>query len=468
MPEKDTSRGALRDVLHRRLAGRSMPLLAGARFVIPAASIWTGARTWVRRFRELGLTEGDRVVLSLPRSPASVMVTTAAWWEGLTVCFSRQGAGPKHELLRSYDARLMVSSRPGGHTLVPDHAGACPETAVETRRAGEPTAGVALLLESSGTSGSTKRIALSYSNLLHQVVGHAEALGIGPNDVVCSVLPWDHAFGLLVSLWPALLSGATVVVDPHNGRRIEALIDLASGSGSTRLDLVPRQVRELSRSARGTHLLRRVQGVVGGAPVTRDLVGVLNETSLRVGYGQTEASPGVALGRPGEFSEGWLGRPVGCETSVVDGTLRVRGKNVCAGFWDDGRVTHHNPDRWLDTGDVVQVCGDGFRFVGRADHRFKLENGRLVDAPLLEVGLREATGDDRVCVVPGDGVEAVVVLGRGLPSGRSERVGMVMGRVPWRAVVIDPSEPIYSAKGDIDRRALNGLLLGGVKRSLAA
>ena len=78
--------GTLRETLFDALRSRAEPLLVGEGFGIPAASLWTGARTWVNRFRAAGLRPGERVVLALPRSPAFIMAMVAAWWEGLTVC----------------------------------------------------------------------------------------------------------------------------------------------------------------------------------------------------------------------------------------------------------------------------------------------------------------------------------------------------------------------------------------------
>jgi len=61
------------------------------------------------------------------------------------------------------------------------------------------------------------------------------------------------------------------------------------------------------------------------------------------------------------------------------GMLSVRGPNVCAGFWTSRGFGWLDPGRWHDTGDLVEDRGGSLSFVGRADDRFKLENGRLID-----------------------------------------------------------------------------------------
>ena len=114
----------------------------------------------------------------------------------------------------------------------------------------------------------------------------------------------------------------------------------------------------------------------------------LQATRLRVGYGQTECSPGVSLGEPGEWNyDDFLGRPIGCEVRLgtedeSGGTeLLVQGSNVAAGVLEAGRLRPIiGPDGWLATGDLAVGTSDGaLRFAGRSDERFKLDNGRMVN-----------------------------------------------------------------------------------------
>ena len=73
-----------RGTLHA-LSGAPEPLFVFDDDATPAASIWTGARAYVRAFREAGLEPGDRIVLGLPPSVAFVQALVAALWEGLTL-----------------------------------------------------------------------------------------------------------------------------------------------------------------------------------------------------------------------------------------------------------------------------------------------------------------------------------------------------------------------------------------------
>lgn len=456
--------GSLRELLYDRLRLRPQPLVAGERFVIPGASLWTGARTWVRSFRASGLVAGDRVVLALPRTPAHVMVTIAAWWEGLTLC----PAAPGTDLpaaLGAFDARAGVGVGSGEHVFVPTPAGGAmdgPGGRVRLREAGGRSQGVGLIMTTSGTGGEPTRAALSLVNIHHQLTQHTRALGVTEEDRVLSVLPWHHAFGLLVDLWPALLGGGTVFVDPSDGREAGAILSTARERDVTRLSLVPRQVAEIGSLAGGRAVLRRVAGVVGGAPLGAVHVGVLSGSRLRVGYGQTEASPGITLGEPGVFREGWLGSAIGCETRVRSGELEVRGANVCCGFWRDGRLEVLDGERWHATGDLVEAVGGGYRFVGRRDHRFKLSNGRMIDAPGVERSVARAIrGDVAVLTVDGSSVVVVVVGGASVSDARVLEAAGSVGRVVSRVVRLADAPELRTGKGEFDRRALVRIVGGG-------
>ncbi|MEO0631295.1 MAG: class I adenylate-forming enzyme family protein, partial [Planctomycetota bacterium] len=352
-------------------------------------------------------------MLRLPRTPAHVMATIAAWWEGITLCpVAPADPCSQAELLDIFDARLIIDTHESSHALRPTASGAAPAATTSARNAGSPTAGIALILSTSGTLSVPKRVALSHGNVLHQLTTHCDALGITSADHVLSVLPWHHAFGLLVDLWPSLLSGATVEVDDEDGRSPASMVHAITSRGVTRISMVPLQASGVASFDRGEAALGSLAGgVVGGAPISHQLAETLCNTHLQVGYGQTETSPGITLGRPGVFCEGILGTPVGCTPRIVNGELHVRGPNVCAGFWAHGRIERLHDSRWHATGDLVERVDGSLRFVGRRDHRFKLPNGRMVDAPRIEHQLRAVLPDSQVVLLPAeDGGITIVAL----------------------------------------------------------
>ena len=343
-----------------------------------------------------------------------------------------------------------------------------------------PTEGVRFLLKTSGTSqtsrltdGTTanggKWIALSDANILSVINAHLPRLGLVESDSrVLSVLPWSHAFGLIIDLLPAIFAGAEIHRDAHGGRDIPALLGNYTNEGITDCCMVPLVAKRLMETTRGRDFLRSLRGgVVGGAPIDDALTDFLRTTNLRVGYGQTEASPGIALGEPGHFpAPRYLGKPLGCETRVDEttGTLHFRGENACVGTWNPatGYAALDTGD-WRDTGDIVTSVQTQFVtnsdgdliFHGRADAAFKLANGRRIDPEPLETTLRAAFAGVRHALVCADDTgESLTVLADVplmLADVRAALGGA--GKLVSGVRVVPVSAFVVTAKGDLNRAA---------------
>jgi len=454
-----------RERLYARLAEQPVPLLVLPDALWTAASLWAGARQWTRALRAAGLARGDRVVCALPAGAAFVQLLVAALWDGYTLAVTsprdlRGAQGPT--LLAALDARLLVSD--DGHTIAhgarPGSAG-WPDTPLPPLRPplGDTTSDACLLLRTSGTGGAPHWVALSDTNVFSVLDSHA-TLRAQRGACVLSVVPWHHAFGLVLGLLSALLDADDIVRDGTDGRNLPALLDLADAHPITHVDLVPLLASRLFADPRGAALLHRVQGgTVGGAPVSSELAARLAETRLRVGYGQTEAAPGVALGAAGEWSPRFIGRAVGCEVRIDDdGVLAFRGPNACMGAWRNGVLQRLDPARWVSTGDVVEpLAGGAFRYVGRAADTFKLPNGCAVDAPRAEDSIRRAW--PMVCEVlvhqaDGDGFDVLLSGDARLPDVSALRATLgSMGRYLARVRVVDDAQWRRTPKGDVDRRA---------------
>lgn len=469
----------MRELLHARFRGRSTPVLAGDGWATPAASIWAGTRLWVKRFRSLGLRAGDRVVIASPPGPGLLMPLLACWWGGLAAALTDPPADADSlpvRLLESLDARLLIApGARGPHVIGHDRAGcpldiapandarARPATFRETDHA-DP---IALLMRTSGTTAPSRWIALSHTNVLANLHTHAEAMGLS-GATVLSVLPWSHAFGLLIDALPALLRGATVVVDPPSARDPHRALRTIADNGVTHLSMVPLQARRLLETAGGEATLRALRGgIIGGAPVDARAASALNATALRVGYGQTEASPGITLGEPGVFAPALLGRPIGCDTRLDEtGRLLVRGPNVCAGYAHDAGITRLAPGRWLDTGDLAEETGLGYRFIGRVDASFKLPNGRMVHAARAESTLRSTLppGIEPVILPQNDGICLVLLGGSTAQTPGAIRALGALGRAVRHVDLRPDHSDLRTPKGEVDRRAIKRLIDAGEAR----
>jgi long-subunit acyl-CoA synthetase (AMP-forming) len=354
-----------------------------------AASI---ARDLTRR----GLGPGDRLAVVLPNGPEFIAAFVAC--VQLDLAFV-----PLNPALS--DDELGRRWRAAGVSAVL-RAGGARRVEAAARPSSEANQVPAVVFFTSGSEGNAQPVAVSGRALTHVADTHHRALGYAPGDSIVGFLPWSHSFGFTLELLMALLYEGVL-------RTVPAAVfpEVVQASPGDFLFAVPRMVERLPDA-----MLRHLQGgIVGGAPVRGLLRQRLQNSRLRVGYGQTECAPGVSLGEAGEWGlDDFLGRPIGCEVALGRGPsedvgeILVRGPNLAMGYVDDDRlVPVVSTDGWRMTGDLAAMAGDGYVFQGRKDELFKLDNGRMVNPVPLELPF-----EGRILLI-GEGREAVQPLARG-------------------------------------------------------
>ena len=425
-----------------------------------AIALHHGADDWSRALRRAGITRGDRVICALPNGAAFVQLLVASLADGITLAPVPPGEDVV-PLLEALDARIAITTESAHpNVAAPSRTGGPPGGPMVPRKSTERTDTIAFLLRSSGTSGQPRWIALSETGVLAVLHSHLPLLGIDGSSTLC-VLPWSHAFGLVLGLLPALLRARRIVTVADAQRGADGLIAAASEQSVSHMNMVPLIANRLGDSAGGRALLQSLAGgLVGGAPIDARLASLLVSTRLRVGYGQTEASPGIMLGHPGEFRALLIGRPIGCDVRIDDdGVLAFRGLNASEGIWEGRRLHPLEPDRWQRTEDLVSVEGGVYTFVGRAEMSFKLANGRLVQAPQLEASLRHRfprITDVVLTTTGGDAIDVLYSTHDAVPVGEDE-IRRVFGGLNAYLRSVTPVSIdawVRTLKGDIDRQHL--------------
>ena len=112
------------------------------------------------------------------------------------------------------------------------------------------------------------------------------------------------------------------------------------------------------------------------------------------GYGATETSPVLSMNTPMQNRHGSVGRLMpGIEHRLeampgIDegGRLWVSGPNVMRGYLlaDAPGQLQPPPDGWYDTGDIVEVDGDGYLFIKGRAKRFAKIGGEMVSLAAVE------------------------------------------------------------------------------------
>lgn len=477
---------AWRARLHDLLPGRARPIVVFESGAVSAAALWSGLRAWVRLFRESGYQPGDRIALSLAPGPNFLWIALACLWESLSLALLDPDEPEPAERVREIDAALWIRPPGAGPGASADpKATPCLVASPDEIPARAPPPGpvrlprtpeLRLLLRTSGSLSRARWIPLSDENLCANLDSHRPVLGFDDARLV-SALPWRHAFGLLIELLPALFSRATIWRDPRGGRDAEQLLAMLIAHSATHLCGPPLLFQRLLAHPAGRATLAGMAGgVLGGAMVSPELADALEGTQLRVGYGQTEAAPGICLGAPGDIEAGYLGAPLGCVTRIgPEGELEFSGANACFAAWSEKRgLTPLPRDRWARTGDLVRETDGRLYYCGRADGALKLPNGRWLGLEELELRIRSALPLAREArALSPDGRSIELWLPR--ESGVSLDDAVSQGRLadalgPARVVFAgvryaSRAEFYYTPKGELDRRRMQSAAQGPAVRN---
>ncbi|MCB5275317.1 Long-chain-fatty-acid--CoA ligase [Arthrobacter sp. SO5] len=374
-------------------------------------------------------TERRLVALTAGNDPDSLVAYLAALAGGHPlILLPEDKPAALESLLAAYDPDVVMRSGNGG-------------TVLEERRPGtrhELHPDLALLLSTSGSTGSPKLVRLSHANLQANAESIAEYLNIGPDDRAATTLPMSYCYGLSV-INSHLLRGAGLVltglsvVDP-------CFWDLFRQQGATAFAAVPYTFELLERVGFAGMELPDLRYVTqaGGRMAPESVrhyaeLGRRNGWEFFVMYGQTEATARMAYLPPGLAAElpGAVGIPVPGGSFRIDpvpglehGELVYTGPNVMLGYARSpadlaaGRTVTE-----LRTGDLARKHPAGvYEVVGRRGRFVKIVGLRVdlgqVERLLADLGVRAASaGTDDGVVVAIEGDHDAQLLGKVLAQG---------------------------------------------------
>jgi fatty acid CoA ligase FadD36 len=354
-------------------------------------------------------------------------------------------SGPKERahMLRDSGAALWLGARPSGADrdggVLPEVVPVDPAARSATEWAEPDPDSTAVILYTSGTTGSPKGALLPRRALVAGLDGLADAWAWTPGDVLVHGLPLFHVHGLVLGVLGPLRVGSPLV---HTVRpRPAAYADAAQRRGGTMFFGVPTVWSRIAADAASARALSAARLLVSGsAPlppsVFRDVLALSGQAPLER-YGMTETLITVAVRADGERRAGWVGVPIrGVRTRVVDdlgapvaadgetiGDLQVRGDTVFDGYLGRPEETAKvwSEDGWFRTGDAAVVDGIGYhRIVGRRASDLIKSGGYRVGAGEVEAALLDhpAVTEAAVVGVPdpdlGQRIVAYVVCGEGV------------------------------------------------------
>jgi len=348
--------------------------------------------------RRRGVEPGDRVALILPNVPQFAISYCGVLRAGgsvlpMNVLLKRREIA---FLLADSDAKIVLAwdgfaaeaelgAADAGVELIvvapgeiePQLAAVAPFADVAARDPDD----TAVILYTSGTTGTPKGAELTHANLARNAEVAEELFGLHERSVVLGSLPLFHSFGQTCALNAALLAGAAVTLLPRfdAGRALEII----ERDRVTVFMGVPTMYGALlNHPERDRFDLSSLQVCVsGGASLPVELLHGFEEAfgcAILEGYGLSETSPIASFNHPDRVRKpGSIGTPIdGVEMKLVDdsgadvspgevGEIVIRGHNVMKGYWRKPEATSEaiSADGWFRSGDLAVMDEDGYFFI---------------------------------------------------------------------------------------------------------
>ena len=286
---------------------------------------------------------------------------------------------------------------------------------------------IALIVYTSGTTGSPKGVMLTFRNLFANIRGVSEEVKIfNIERRTLILLPLHHILPLMGTVIAPILNGGGVAICPSlSGPDIMQTLcrgQIAIFVGVPRLwqtlysgikkkideKWITRALFNLCKKANSRTLSRiifksvreKMGGhldfcVSGGAALDTEIGEGLRTLGLDVleGYGMTETAPIIAFTRPDDIIPGCVGLPLpSVECKIVNGELCAKGPNVMVGYYNRPKETADviDADGFIHTGDLARIDEKGRVYItGRSKEIIVLSNGKNVQPAEIEFQLEK-------------------------------------------------------------------------------
>ena len=475
------------------------------------------ARTLAHQLEQALISPGDPVALYCDNCPEFAIALLAAWTAGATVVpvDPQLTAAEVHSRLAIVGARAVLLPR-HLHGSYPD-GGTTPAWAVDIDADGadtvlsdiasRPGAGpadprpltqdaaarrrpdVALLLFTTGSTGTPKVVPLTHANLAASVAGIRSTYNLGPDDATLLVMPLFHGHGLIAGLLATLASGGAACL-PASGRfSAHTFWKQITDAAATWYTAVPTIHQIL--------LARAATDYPAGNPPSLRFIrscsatlapAVLHAMEEKFGapvipaYGMTETAHQAAsnpLPYDGACKDTSVGLPTGLQMRIITSTgqpagpeqageVCVRGPALADGYLNDrGATAAAYIEGWFHTGDLGYLDSDGYLFLSGRIKDMINRGGEKIAPQSVEIVLltHPAVQDALAFAVPdpkyGEEINAAVILEPGHHATEADlqqhcRTQLSGFEIPKKIYFLDRLP--RTAKGDGDRRALAAAL----------
>lgn len=265
----------------------------------------------------------------------------------------------------------------------------------------EKSEDLAIINYTSGTTGYSKGVMLSYLSILSNVLYCKEKIGIKAGDKVVSMLPLGHVFGMTFDflygfttgahLWfltrmpspkiiaesfaeirPRIIACVPLIVEKIFKKNILPKVDNKLGKLLLHVPIVSDKIKELIKlKAMEVFGGNFIEIIIGGAPFNAEVEAFLKKIDFpyTIAYGMTECGPIIChshwtelkLNSCGKVASHMEAKVLSSQPSLVAGELVCRGANLMLGYYKNEEATQQviDPEGWLHTGDMATIDEEG-------------------------------------------------------------------------------------------------------------
>ena len=354
------------------------------------------------------------------------------------------------------------------------------EALLDTGEARVTPADRAVIIHTSGTSGTPKGVIHAHGVMIRHRSNQTLMRGFGPDDVLFSPAPWFWVTGFSYSLLGTMIAGARMVCS--NSTVACEVLDLLERERPTITNGYAPTVawlaqdpsfpkRDLSSIRRGPlHPIMSADARPADPGLRHEPYGMTEGGSAITAAPDDDDLPEALRGANGVFLPGFEARIVDPATGQdcpggEPGELWIRGPFMMLGYYNRHRSEILEPDGWYRTGDIGLISPEGFFLLkGRLNNMIKTSHANV--SPREVEGVLSALTGGLLSVVlgvpdpaRGEAVAAVVVSEEegavdeaALKNALAERLSSF--KVPRRILQFRQAELPTLSSGKVDLRKL--------------
>ncbi|MFK5976728.1 MAG: long-chain-fatty-acid--CoA ligase [Sulfurovum sp.] len=344
---------------------------------------------------QLGVSSGDRVAIFLPNIPIFIPIYFAIQKFG-AIAVTLNATLKEQELkyiLNDCQAKVLFTTDVLNNTIPPKDLYDLKHTLIAE---GDSKNGIllndlleqastisrtielnkddpAVILYTSGTTGTPKGVTLSHHNIISNIYQTVERLNLKQNDKILLFLPIFHSYGQIVILNSTLAIGSTLILEREF--EVGTILNSIQKHQVTILFGVPTIYQILSDNSSLNQLSSLKNCISAGASLPLEISEKWHKKfGLTVNelYGLTECSM-VCFNDKSKYKVGSVGIAVnGTEIKIINekeetigqgalGEIAVKGSSIMLGYWNNPKESAQIlKEGWFFTGDLGKIDKDGY------------------------------------------------------------------------------------------------------------